>query len=144
MFQSLFFLHNFFQNFVCLFVCFFVCTHFCSEEGNLCAIWCAGAARKFQVVFMYENNDNDVLFVCLLVNLFRCLHKCMNVSMCSLWSCLTLEIPKGCKYYCCHPLQFHKIYGSPINRAVCQLSSIPGATAQLIACTWATKVFSQS
>ena len=79
--------------------------------------------------------------VCLFVNLCGRLHKCMNASICSLWTCLPLEIPKGCEHYCCHPLQFHKIYESPINRAVCQLSSIPGATAQLIACTWATKVF---
>ena len=84
------------------------------------------------------------LFVYLFVNLCGRLHKCMNAIMCSRWSCLPLEIAKGCKHYCCHPLQFHKIYESPINRAVCQLSSIPGATAHLIACTWATKVFSQS
>ena len=28
-----------------------------------------------------------------------------------------------------------------VKATVCQLSSIPGATAQLIACTWITKVF---
>ena len=127
-------------SFVFAFVCLFLDT-FCSEKGNVCAIWCAGATSKCQVVFMYNNskNDNDVLFVCLFVILCEHNHKCM------IGLSLVLPAPRNSKRLQTLLLPpLHKIYESPINRAVCQLSSIPGATAQLIACTWATKVFSQS
>ena len=130
-------------SFVFAFVCLFVWTHSVLRRAMSVPY---GVQEQLANVRLYSctTKAKMTMMYCLFVYLLLCVNTIINVWLGSLWSCLPLEIRKGCKHYCCHPLQFHKIYESPINRAVCQLSSIPGATAQLIACTWATKVFSQS
>ena len=117
-------------SFVFAFVCLFVWTHSVLRRAMSVPY---GVQEQLANVRLYS------LFVCLFVIVCEHNHKCMiRLS-------LILPAPRNSKRLQTLLLPpLHKIYESPINRAVCQLSSIPGATAQLIACTWATKVFSQS
>ena len=89
-------------SFVFAFVCLFVWTHSVLRRAMSVPY---GVQEQLANVRLYSctTTAKMTMMYCLFVYLLLCVNTIINVWLGSLWSCLPLEIRKGCKHYCCHP-----------------------------------------